>query len=219
VIVLSGLYLYGITETRFRDMLEIARVSGEQVKMHLLETIRIRSKFEAPDSLEEGKRLWRKWIREDPQLRLFLIGTIASSGSVVEILIADEAGRVIASSTRRELTSALGRDLATGRTRTLEEAVAGALGSARLRFAVPAGGGGRRSRAVHHSVVVSSVLLRDAVVPELRGLALVSLLCVVVSAILAGLLANLAARPLAQLSRMIDLVAQGKGRRVGPGER
>jgi signal transduction histidine kinase len=59
-------------------------------------------------------------------------------------------------------------------------------------------------------VLVSSVLLREAVKPEVANTLAVSLLALLVSTLLAWWAARLALRPLARISRQIDLIATGE---------
>lgn len=212
--VLSGLYLYRLAEAKFEDVLEITRVAGEQVKTYLLQRVRERWAQAAPGAAaEEPEQKWRRLVREDAELGAFLVSTIASSGSVVEILITDENGIVVSASNPgrvdRPAPDVPGL-LEWGRQSAWRK-LAGVLSSARdLELRVPLGTAQARRAVFTIRVVVSSVLLRNAVVPQLRGLAIVSLLGLVISAFAAGLIANLAARPLERLAAMIDLISQGK---------
>jgi len=212
-LALSGLYLHGLAEAKFEDVLELARISGEQVKTCLLQRVREQSAQAAPAGLEEAKTLWRRLVREDLGLSSFLVSTIASSGSVVEILVSDQEGAVVAASNPERLDRPAPRVAGLlewgrqGALRKLHEV----LSSARdLELRVPLGVAPTDPPVFTIRVVVSSVLLRDAVVPQLRSLAVVSLLGLVLAAFLAGLISSLAARPLVRLSRMIDLISQGQ---------
>lgn len=214
VVVLSTLYLYGLTDAKFRDMTEIARISAEQVKTYLLQRIQEYSAGRPSADLEESKQLWRDRVREDSTLASFLIGTIASSGSVVEIQITDEQGIAVAGSNPGRLGDRLApvRELGDWSRQSAWRKLGDVLaGSQDLELQVPLGVAGEQTPVFTIHVVLSTVLLRDAVVPQVRGLALISLLSVVVAALVAGLLSNLAARPLARVSEMIDSIASGEG--------
>lgn len=211
--LLSGLYLQGLAEAKFDGVLELTRVSGEQVKTYLLQRVREGSAQQAFTSLEETKQMWRRLVQQDTGLASFLVATIASSGSVVEILITDDNRVVVSASNPLRLGQT-----APGAPSLLEWRRQGAfrklfqvLSSARdLELRVPLGVGQTDQPVFTIRVVVSSVLLRNAVVPQLENLALVSLLGLVLSAFLAGLISNRAARPLERLAAMIDLISQGK---------
>ena len=212
-LLLSGLYLHGLAGAKFEDVLGLARVSGEQVKTYLLQRVREGSAQQAFTSLEDAKQTWRKLVREDAELTSFLISTVASSGSVVEILVADRNGVVVSASdpTRLDRPAPTVPNLLDWRRQGAFRKLAQVLSSAQdLALSVPLGTGPTDQPVFTIRVVVSSVLLRNAVVPQLKSLALVSLLGLVLSAVLAGLISNLAARPLERLSKMIDLISQGK---------
>lgn len=211
VLLLSSLYLNGLTQAKFQDVLEIAEISAEQVKTYVLQRV----VTEPPaESVQEAKEAWQRLVREDQQMTPFLVRTIASSGSVVEILISDEHGKVVAASNRERLDQTIPRaadlrEWSRQRTwRKLWEVLTAPPED--LELSVPLGVEATGEPVFLVRVIVSPVLVRSAVVPQVRRLAIVSLLCLVVSALAAGLLSNLAARPLEQVSRMIDLIAEGK---------
>lgn len=210
---LSGLYLYSLAEAKFEDVLEVARVSGEQVKTYLLQRVREGSAQPAFTGPEDIKLRWRRLVHQDAELASFLVSTIASSASVVEILIADQTGVVVSASNplRRDQAAPAVPSLLGWRRQGAFQKLYQVLSSARdLELTVPLGIGQTGPPVFTIHVVVSSVLLRNAVVPPLRSLALVSLLGLVLAAFLAGLISNRAARPLERLSELIDLISQGK---------
>ena len=211
--VLSALYLHELAQAKFEDVLELARVSGEQVKASLLERVREGSAQQAFASLEETKQRWRQLVRQDAELAAFLVATIASSGSVVEILITDENAVVVSASNplRLDQPAPAVPGLLAWRSQGAFQKLFQVLSSARdWELRVPLGVGQTNQPVFTIHVVVSSVLLRNAVVPQLKSLALVSLIGLMLSAVLAGLISNRAARPLERLSKMIDLISQGK---------
>ncbi len=211
--VLSGLYLHRLAEAKFEDVLEVTRVAGEQVKTYLLQRVRERSAQEAAGSAEDPETRWRRLVHQDAELAAFLVSTIASSGSVVEILITDENGIVVSASNPgrmdRPVPGVRGL-LEWGHQGPYRKLLAVLSSAQDLELRVPLGTAQARRAVFTIHVVVSSVLLRNAVVPQLRNLATVSLLGLAISAFLAGLISNLAARPLERLAAMIDLVSQGK---------
>ncbi len=214
VVALSSLYLQALIGIKLDDTIEIARVSAEQVKSYVLERVR-RAGPEAPGaSLEEAKRRWVRLVREDPQLPAFLIRTVASSAAVVEILVSGDEGRVIASSNPAQVDEPAPRMtplMEWSRMSTSRKLwqVLGPLRDLELRVPLGAAPAGQAVFTIH--VVLSTALLRDAIVPELTKLAALSLACLLVSAGAAGLLARRAARPLEQVAAMIDQLAKGEG--------
>jgi PAS domain S-box-containing protein len=214
VVALSSLYLRALFAIKLDDTIEIARVSAEQVKSYVLERVR-QAGPEAPGaSLEEAKRRWARLIRDDPHLPAFLIRTVASSAAVVEILISDDEGRVIASSNPAQADEPAPQMtplIEWSRMSTSRKLwqLLGSLRDLELRVPLGAAPAGHAVFTIH--VVLSTTLLRDAIVPELARLAALSAVCLLVSAGAAGLLARRAARPLEQVAAMIDQLAKGEG--------
>jgi PAS domain S-box-containing protein len=218
-LLLSVLYLYGLAEAKFEDVLELARVSGEQAKTYLLQRVQEGSAQQTFTSLDETKQMWRRLVHEDADLAAFLVGTIASSSSVVEILIADQDGLVLSASNpmRQDRVAPAVPSLLDWRRQRAFIKLYQVLSTARdLELRVPLGVGQASQPTFTIHVVVSSVLLRNAVVPQLKSLALAGLLGLVLAAFLAGLISNRAARPLERLSEMIDLITQGKSAELPP---
>lgn len=213
VLILSSLYLDRLFETKLEDLIRIAQLSGEQVKNHLIRRVLEQSRAAPPADLAEAKRRWLRLVREDPLLSPFLIGTIASSGAVVEILIAYEDGRVIAASNPARLDKPVPavRNLADWSRERVWRRLWQVLTSLRdLELTLPLGAAATGEPVFTIHVIVSTVLLRDAVMPQLRSLAAASLLCLLASTALAALLARIAGRPLERVARIIDELAQGK---------
>lgn len=213
VLLLSSLYLYGLAAARFQDVVDNSKIAAEQVKNYLLQRVREHTRQLPPASLEDTKRMWRQYVREDPQFTSFLFGTIASSGSVVEIFITDGDGKVLSTSNPMRLDQKVPRAvnlLDWSRQSTWRKLWQILTTTRDYELIVPLGTPRTNEVLFTIRVLVSPVLLRSLVLPQLRSLALASALCIVVSAIVAGLLANIAARPLRRISQMIDLIAQGK---------
>lgn len=211
--LLSAVYLDRLFASKLADLIRIAQLSGEQVKNHLIRRVLEASGDWRRTDLAETKRRWLRLVREDPALAPFLIGTIASSGAVVEILISYEDGRVIAASNPARLDKPVPpvRNLADWSRQRVWRRLWEVLTSLHdLELRVPLGAAATGDPVFTIHVIVSTVLLRDAVVPELRSLAVVSLLCLLGSTLLAALLARIAGRPLERVEHLIDQIAQGK---------
>ncbi len=213
VAVLSGLYMARLFDSKIEDLVRIAQLSGEQVKNHLIHRVLDEERRLERTDLAEAKRRWLRLVREDPLLPPFLISTTAASGAVVEISIAYEDGRVIAASNPARLAKPVPPvpSLAEWSRQGVWRKWWQVLTSQQdLQLRVPLGVAATGEPVFTIHVILSTVLLRDAVVPQLRGLAAVSLLCLLASTVLAALLARLAGRPLERVARIIDQIAQGK---------
>jgi len=214
VVVLSTFYLGGLTEAKFEDTVEVARITGEQVKIYMLERIAGYSADPPPATLEASIEMWRQSVSVDQQLGNFLIAAVASATSVAEIAITDSGGVEVAGSNPSRLDQVVtpAPELSEWAGQSAWQKLAQVLTSSEdLELRVPLGVAGETEPVFTIRVILSTVLLRNAVVPQVRNLAVISLLCVVVATVVAGLLANLAARPLERVSEMIDNIAMGKG--------
>ncbi|MCW5976887.1 MAG: hypothetical protein KIT09_02360 [Bryobacteraceae bacterium] len=219
VLLLSSLYLYSLAGSRFQDVMGNSRVAAEQVKNYLLQRVREQTRLLPPAGLEETKLMWRQFVRDDPLFTSFLVGTIASSSGVVEIFITDGEGTVLSTSNpmRLDHKAAAGRSLeAWSEQSTWRKLWQILTSNVDYELLVPLGTPRTNEVLFTVRVLVSPVLLRSLVLPQLRGLALVSLLSIVGSAVAAGILANIAARPLRRVSQMIDLIAQGRPEELPP---
>jgi signal transduction histidine kinase len=213
VLALSSLYLHGLAEARFETVTENAKVASGQVRNYLLQRVREHTRTLPAASLDETKRMWQRYVHDDPHFTAFLVASLYDSSPVVEILITDGDGKVLSSSNPIRLDQKAPRALSLedwDRQSTLTRLWQILSRTPDYELMVPLGTPRTNEVLFTIRVLVSPVLLRSLVLPQLRRLALVSLLSIVISAIIAGLLANFAARPLERVSQLIDLIAEGK---------
>jgi nitrogen-specific signal transduction histidine kinase len=211
-VALSVLALYWLTQARTREVYEVARVSAEAVKTYLLQRVPERAVLPPGAGIEEAKLAWQQAARDDLQLEQYLISAVAASSTLVEVLIASGTHEVLASSnpSRLDRTVPPGDDLETWTQLPPWESFRQLLSPARdLEHSIPLAAGGSSEPVFNIRVLVSTALVRDAVMPQIRNLALAGLLCLVGAAALAGLLANIAARPLVRVSELIDRISEG----------
>jgi PAS domain S-box-containing protein len=209
-LLLSGFSLYTLAEARFQETYEIARVTAEQVKSHVVQRVSDRAFVEPGTSVVQAHEAWRNAVKEDPQLVSYLVSSIAGSRSVVEILITGERDLVLATSNtaRLENTFAGLPDLEDWIRRPVWDKLRQVLAPARdLELRVPLGAGGSPDPVFTIRVVVSTALIRDAVIPQVRNLAIGGFLSLLLAAALAGVLSRYATRPLERISEMVDRIA------------
>ncbi|MEN6601367.1 MAG: hypothetical protein ABFD86_03050, partial [Bryobacteraceae bacterium] len=214
VVALSLLYLNGLMEAWSAGVLERAELAGQQVKTVLLERVAERSAQQAvpPATLEESKRLWSEIVGDDRAVGTVLESTMAHGGAIVEINVAGEDGLILASSnpTRKGVRLAPLPEFAVWRsTNSLARLGDVLTGSRDFAVVIPLGVSGHRRPVFLIQVAVSSVLLWDALAPQVRNLVAVSLFSLALAILLSLVMANLALRPLNRVAEMIDGLRAG----------
>ncbi|MBI5083974.1 MAG: PAS domain-containing protein [Acidobacteria bacterium] len=173
-----------------------------------------------PDNLDRRMALWREVIARDRELPELLGRTLAQRGSVVEISVAGEWGRTLACSNADKvgvpITPRLPLQSLKDRN-PLDRFLLVWNGTVDYEHRVELGVEGRKDPVFTIQVLVSSVLLRDAIMPEVGKTAIASLPLFFFSSLAAWLVAGLALRPLAGISRAIDQIASGQAGPAAPG--
>lgn len=196
-------------------LLDAADQSSEYAGDHILSVIqrRVSETSTEPVSLAELKQLWTKELADDTAFGELLEHTMAQSRSIVEIDIAAEDGKIVASSnppqvhhymvSRQELHALREADILT-KLRALLTAHDDL--ETRKLLGIP----GQPKPIFTLQILVSPVVLRAIMVDELHDLAKSSSLSLIVSCFLAFWAVNLALRPLTRISHLIDDILSGK---------
>jgi signal transduction histidine kinase len=214
VATLSLLQLDGVVDAWSDGVQERAEFAGRQMKAVLLERIADGSAQQAvsPATLDESKQLWSEIVAEDRAISTMLERTMAYGGAIVEINVAGEDGRILASSnpTRKGGNLAPLAEFAAWRSANSLARLADLLTYSRdFAVVIPLGVREQPKPVFQIQVAVSSVLLREALSPQVRSLALVSLSSLVLAILLGLFTANLALRPLNRVAAMIDRLRAG----------
>lgn len=214
VTALSVLHLYGVIGETLDDVGERAFVVGEQIKTYVVETVNRRAGvLPTPATIEESKAQWSRMIGEDPVLPRILQKSLTHSPQVIEVVVVDERNVVLASSDPRSTgtTHAPDRTFAEWQGQNLWTRL-NQLFRASEDYAVtiPLAAESQNKPAVAIRVLISSVLLRAAVLPKFKELAIISLGSLLMSAMLAVLVSNLVSRSIETISKDIDRIAHGE---------
>ncbi|MEZ5352446.1 MAG: ATP-binding protein [Bryobacteraceae bacterium] len=217
VIAQSVVSLRFAAEDKFTDSLDRSQAIAEQVRHTVLQRVneQARSVEEPPATMDQMRLLWYRLIEDDVALPDLLIKTAANASAVIEIMVCDDAGVILASSLpkRQRLTYESLPDLSIWQKRPLWDRLADVLFRSQAKdYAIvqPIGVIGQQRPILNIRVVVSSVLVRRAILPHVETLAAVSLLSLLASIILAYLFTNVLLRSLDRLSRQIESIATGK---------
>ncbi len=201
-------------EANFRDALDRAQGIASQVRHLVLQRVNEQAAVTLPPpaTIEASKVLWQRLVERDPALPSLLEKTMATSGAVVEILVCDEAGRILASSSpsRTRLTFQSLPDFNEWKLRPVWDRLLEVLTESKdYAIVVPLGVPQLSLPILTIRVVVSSVLIRNSIMPQVRSLAAVSVFSLLASVLLAYLFSNVVFRSLARLSQRIEKIAAG----------
>jgi signal transduction histidine kinase len=219
VTALSFLHLHGVIGETLEDAGERAHILGEQVKTYVVETINRQAAMLPPSDLEHSSQEWYRIIREDPVLPRILQQSLIRSPHVIEIVVVDEENRVLAGSDPRSKSTVhaptrafsdwQGQSLST-RVRQLFKAAED------YAITIPLAPAGAAEPVITIRVLISSLLLRAAILPKFRELAIISAVSLLMSIFLAVLVSNLVSQSLKRIAEDIDRIAEGKA--AGAGE-
>ncbi len=228
VTILSALHIHSVIEGEFEDSLERAENVLDRVEGNLRNQLpgmiesRVREKQTPPPAegnLDDLVGLATEVIEQDPTLSAMLVEVMATSESIVEIVVTDQDNRILASSQMNRQGQVLPQlssfeDFANKSLwAKLNEVLSQ---SQEYEVARPLAFEGQQEAAFTVRVTMNSVLLRDQVQPQLENLALVMALSLLLSTLLAMVATNLAFRPLARISDTIDRIARGEEATVLP---
>jgi len=195
-----------------------AHMTAQFVKRYVLDRAeRTGRQEERIAGLEERIREWQDAIRNDGELPELLASTLAQTRSIVEISVADGAGRILASSNasrKGQLMQPrlpLRNLLALGPADKFQAVLGGQIDyENRVELGVELPEKRRREVVFVIQVLVSSVLLRDALLPEVRRTALASVPLFLLAVGIAWLTAQAALLPLKGISQTIDRIRSGE---------
>ena len=216
VLLYSMLHVYSITELRQQNFAERASAVADQVQSFLQDRLNAvtQNAEDPPGDIEELKRFWYSIAREDPQIQSMLETSFGGTRVLSRILLLDESGRILVSSNILD-TGVIGRvaprvlPLETFQAENSLSRMATILNETQ-EIAIDRSLGAENQEIFKIRVVLSSLLLRDAVMEQLRYLLPLSILAFALAFALAIFVSNLATRQLAKVSQAIDRIAAGE---------
>jgi len=215
VLVLAGLNLHRALEQTFSDVQERALTNAAQIRDFLLDRIAARAAATVPrpKGFAQTKALWTNIIREDRQLSELLVKAVANSKLVFEIYLTDDQLRILTASNPAHaggLAPSL-PDYLTLQKRPIWERLAEILTRSQdYVIAIPLGEIGKAQELFTIRIVTSSLLIAEAVRPELLSVGTVSAISLAVSILYAYFFSNLILRPIARIGETIDRIAAGE---------
>jgi len=217
-IVLLAVQLNTLISISLSHTQERALLTAQFIKTYVIGRAQERAAASPPPpSMEAHIRLWREAIENDAELPDLLAATLAKTRSIVEISVADDRGRILASSNPSRKNQAISPKLPLqallnlGPLERFQAVLGGRIDyENRVELGVESPERATAKELVFTiQVMVSSVLLKDALLPEVKRTALASLPLLLISVLIAWLAAQLALLPLAGISRAIDRITSG----------
>jgi signal transduction histidine kinase len=213
VTALSLVHLYTLGANGFEDVLQRARNAAHDVKTIVNQRLKVDVANLPPERRgEPPSKLWPELLESDAELAAFLQTVAGTSKAFVEILVAEApSGRIVADSLA---------DYRLGQQATPlpnfeqweKKSPLGKLSEIfyeRRDYAVVLPIGARGEPIFNIEVVLSSVLLRDIVLPQARSIGLIFLAALLLSMLVAVSVSNLVLRPLDNISQAIDRISRG----------
>ncbi len=210
----STLSLSTVAEVLFREASEVAMLLASQVQTLLVQRVTEYSKTNpASADIEETKKRWREMALEDRALSKLLEETMSSTRTVTEIDVTGADGLVLASSNPNHIgkpgrkTVPLREWQDAGRLRQIWRVLTK---DEEYEASIPLGLEGQAEPLFRLRVMVSSILLRNTLDPEVRNLLFALGLSLVMALALAFVAGSLAFFPLRRLAEAVDKVSRGE---------
>jgi signal transduction histidine kinase len=212
-LALSALHVDSLVDSLSSSAFERSRLASSQISPFLISRIREHySDYLEPETEEDTRSIVHQILTTDPEIRDMLVRTMALSNYFVEINVASASGEILASSLPYRVGASMTRvrDFSawerTPEPLRLRDLIA-RLGDYEM---VTEAGESDLGPLYRVQVVVSSVLMREALLKELRRLALVSGIALLVTLLVTVLATNRVLRPVKLIEETIDRIAQGK---------
>jgi signal transduction histidine kinase len=214
VLALTAMHLNTLVTVWLDQAQERSYVAARQLQSFILKRIEQRTAElkTAPATIAEAKRAWAAILRDDSELPLMLEQTMVQSHSIIEIEVADETGLILASSnpTRAGTPISPRQELTLLRHASAFDRLVTILTShSDYETRLPLGIAGQSRPVFQIQVLVSPVLLRGIIEPELKQAGTVSLLALLLAVALAYVSARLALQPLARVEIIVDRILHG----------
>lgn len=212
VIMVSVLELNSLVAEGITHATERSDTTASFVKSWLLHRVNEMPMPAGVTAPAEVRRYWRESIEKDAELPTVLSGILAQTKSVVEISIADQHSRIIVSSNMYRVGAMMPERLTLKVIQNLsplDRLIAVLSGRVDYETRVKLGTDDAHQVFVIQ-VLVSTVLLREAIYPALQRTALASFFALLIATVLAYGAAQVSLRPLAHFSEMIDRISRGE---------
>jgi signal transduction histidine kinase len=214
-LAVSAVHLASLVDLLSADALERSKLAADQTSTFVREHIAQHAdKHEVPRDLDAAKALWTEIVSTDPDVPSMLVNMLKLSSAIKDINIAGADGNIIASSNPPVVGKALRilpsfKDWSAASFYTRLVKLIRIRRPADYQFLIPLGIPGEEQPLFRVQVIVSSVLLRDALLKQLTTVGYVSGAALLISVLLTLLVTNRVLRPLKRIEATIDRIVQG----------
>lgn len=212
VTVLFALYLDSLTTIWLNNALDRNTAAGELIRKEISNRVIDKTIAQSDLTLTQTIKAWSRIVADDKELADMLVEQSTTSGVIIEINVIDQFGRVIVSSNparqgqdaphREDLKSLLGAGFLGRLT-----AITASSTDYETRVSL---GTDEQPKVFDIQLLVSPVLLRDRIRPELVHIGEASLFALLAAVFLAIASSNFALRPVRRIGRAIDTLATGR---------
>lgn len=211
VLVLATIHLDSLTSFWLTSAAERCAMAGAEIRAVLVDRVTAAPSTGSPD---EVKRAWYRAAASDRTLGDVLVEQAAMpSASIVEINITGDDGKVLVSSVPARVgqREPLHADLKSVTDAGAWSRLSSILNAnADWETLIPLGTPERPDPVFEIQLLVSPVLLRDKLKPDLERTAMATLIALLAAIVLAAVTANLALRPVRRISSAVDMLAAGR---------
>jgi len=215
---LSALHLKTLVENWSMGVLDRSELVAQQIKSLIFARVEERTAATSATlrTFDDRKALWTKIVSEDRELQKLVESTVSNGRMILEIAVTDEFGGILVSSTesrKGKLKRRLPAFPEWKQMQVTDRLLALSSQAEDYEITLPLGVPSLQKLPIFTiQVVVSGVFLRDAIVPQVRTLGIISAISLLMSILLGGFSANLAIGPIASINRKLDQIAKGEER-------
>jgi len=211
-LMLAAIHLNNVATAELAHFNERSATTAQLVKSWITHRVGELAPLPSTTPLKEISSQWQDAIASDPEVIPMLTTMMAPTRSIVEISLAGPDSRITASTTKDKIgtympTRLTLRDLL--EEGPLDRLTAIFLGSFDYETRVDLAILGESTPLFRIQVLVSSVLIRNALIDRFMGPVLLTLGTLLIAAALAFMIAKVVLRPIDRLGNAIDLIASG----------
>ncbi len=218
-IALSAVNIASLVDPLSADALERSQTAAVQARTFVMEHITHAEKRDVPTPLNETKAQWTEIVSTDPNIEKMLVNALNLSKAIKDVNIAGPEGTIVASSNPPDV----GKPLVLlpsfeqwSAARFYKRVFDLIKRRADYQVLIPLGVQGEMQPIFQIQVIVSSVLLRDALLGQIETLAYVSGTALLISVLITMVATNRVLRPLKRIEATIDRIVQGNFLGVDP---
>jgi PAS domain S-box-containing protein len=216
---LSALHLSSLVENWSNGVLDRSELVAQQIKSLIFARVESPSASQGQNlrTFDDRKALWTRIVSEDQELQQLVESTVSNGKMTLEIAVTDELGGILVSSTagrKGKMMRKLPAFSDWKQMQVTDRLLALARRDEDYEITLPLGVPSLQKLPIFTiQVIVSSVFLRETILPQVEALGIISAVSLAMSILLGAFSANLAIGPIASINRQLDRIAAGEARK------